>query len=148
MFCSFVLFFFFCVYRQCRRNVTFFFFGLPPIMSIIFAVFLAQLSKCFWENKSKFVVQKKNREKKTKSDKNIWVWNLKKAKKGQFWAILKISFSPWFAQVFEGNFFLSFLFFFEKIILVSSSLRLLIKYFCYLKKVLQVSLWVFMRSTK
>ena len=119
----------------------------PPRVSIILDILMAQVSKLFWENKSKFVVQKKNLGEKNQKWQNIWVWNLKK---GTILSNFKnLLFSPWFPQVFEGNFFCHFWFFFlKKLFLVSSSLRLLIKYFFYPKKVLQVSLWVFMRSTK
>ncbi len=61
----------------------------PPKDVHILAKFMAQVSKFFWENKSKFVVQKKNLgEKKQKWQKYLGL----KFEKGQCWAILKISF--------------------------------------------------------
>ena len=109
-----------------------------PRMSIILAIFMAQVSNFFWENKSKFVVQKKKKigRKKPKMIKifGFEIWKrLKKANFEQFWG------SPFFFMIcsgFRGQFFfVIFVFFLKKLFLVSSSLRLLIKYFFYLKKV-------------
>ena len=54
--------------------------------------YFLEKQKLVWPGKKKVFLWK------TKNDKNIWVWNLKRAKKGQFWAILKIFFFwLWFA---------------------------------------------------
>ena len=88
----------------------------PPSMSIIFAVFMAQVSKLFWENKSKFVVQKnKFGWKKPKMTKIFGFEIWKRVKKGQFLAIFGISF--FFHNLLRFSraiFFCHFCFFFEK----------------------------------
>ena len=103
--------------RQCWRNPTFYFLGRMGWDKIDFTS-LSEMSptfhlslwyeprNCFGKTKVSLTWKKKCFLWKTKNDKNICSWNLKRAKKSHFWAI--VFFCPWFGKIFEGNYFLSF----------------------------------------
>ena len=107
----------------------------PPRMSPAFWLYLWYESRIvFGETKVSLTRKKKKILWKTKNDKNIWVWNLKKAKKGKFGAILKISFFLHdFLRFLRAIVFSIFCFFLKKLFLVSSGPRLSIKCFFYQK---------------